>query len=436
MFTHWSVGNRWICVAATLALLLGLSATTLRIIKKYQTPGPPDGINEGYCDFHNGIYFPSLAFLRGVSPYGSEYAAEYPVARQIPFFSPSILAIHSPLSLLPLRVSEVLYFVIMVALIVAISWQSMAAAGLERRIDWLLAISAMIVFSRAGHITLFNGYFTFEMVLAVIVAIRYAESRPMIAALALVIVSAKPTYILPLGFLMLARGNIKSLAYGAVLSIATAAIALAWLGHHEGDGDVAKGVNAIRAQITEAQEIHNAEPNEIPRLSSTRIDIYAIYSKWADQIPSDLSHLYVMFAILAWPMSILFRRSMRDTDDGVAGLTGAIIITGMIVGLYRQSYDTLLLVPPLVGIAAARLDAWRRMGLWWRLALIFSMIFPLFNYFSTQIVLGRLNPSPEVFMVLTSVNGLTMTILLIALCIFARNSSSDAAGDGISGGSN
>jgi hypothetical protein len=258
----------------------------------------------------------------------------------------------------------------------------------------------------------------------------------MIAALALVIVSAKPTYILPLGFLMLARGNIKPLVYGAVLSIATAALALVWLAHHEGDGDVAKGISEIRQQIVEAQEIHNAEPNEIPRLSWTRIDIFAIYAKWTDQIPSDVSHLYVMLVLLAWPLWILFRRAIQGMDDGVAGLTGAIITTGMIVSLYRQSYDTLLLVPPLVGLAAAKLEVWRRMGLSTRIALIFLMTLPLFNYFSTQMILGRLNPTPEVVMVLTSVNGLMMAVLLITLCLFSRNGSAGAAGDGIPGGSN
>ena len=81
MFSTWTFGNRKIAAAACFILLLGLTATAARIVKKYQVPGPPDPSNEGYCDFHNGIYYPSAALLAGLSPYGSVYAAEYPVSR-------------------------------------------------------------------------------------------------------------------------------------------------------------------------------------------------------------------------------------------------------------------------------------------------------------------------------------------------------------------
>jgi hypothetical protein len=419
MFRNWTIGHRGYFAIALLLVMLGLAASAARIIKKYQTPGPPDGINEGYCDFHNGIYFPSLALLNGQSPYGSQYAAEYPVARQIPFFSPAIIALHSPLSLLPLRVSEVLYFVIMVVLIIAIAGQSMAAAGLEKRIDYLLLITAGIIFSRAGHVTIFNGYFTFELVLAVIIAIRYAEQRPWVAAIALLVVSAKPTYILPLGFLMLARGNVKALIIGAVISIIAAAVPFGWLAYHEGQGDIAKGASDIRQQISDSQAVHHLEPNELPALSWTRVDIFAIYAKWTDQDPGDLAHLGVMFLILAVPMALLYRRKVASVDDGVAGLTGTIIMTGMIVGLYRQSYDVLLLVPPIVGALTMKIDAWKNMSHGVRVSLILLMLFPAFNYLSTQMVLGRFDLSDDWVRILTSVNAIALVILMAWLSFIA-----------------
>jgi hypothetical protein len=419
MLRHWQIGHRGYFVIALLLVLLGLAAGAARIVKKYQTPGPPDGINEGYCDFHNGIYFPSLALLNGESPYGAQYAAEYPVSRQIPFFSPAIVALHAPLSLLPLRVSEVLYFGIMVALIVAIAWQSLLAAGIEKRLDYLLFIAAGIIFSRAGHVTIFNGYFTFELVLAVIIAIRYAEARPWLAAFALVIVSAKPTYILPLGFLMLARGNLKSLIIGAILSIIAAVVPLGWLAHHEGKGDIAKGLSEIRQQISDSQEVHHQEPNELPVLSWTRVDIFAIYAKWTDQDPGDLAHLGVMFLILAIPLGILFKRMRAGVDDGVAGLTGAIIMTGMIVALYRQSYDVLLLAPPIVGALGCRLESWKYLSAFTRYALILLMLFPAFNYLSTQMVLGRFDLSTELVRILTSVNAIVLAVILVWVCSIA-----------------
>ncbi len=417
---QWSVGHRLLLVVAATVFVLGLVASAARVIVKYQTPGPPDGINlgrDGYCDFHNGLYFPSLALLRGDSPYGAQYASEYPVARQIPFFSPTIVALHSPLSLLPLRVSEVLYFGLMIMMILAIAALAQVAAGLPRRLDWLLCIASVIVYSRAGHITLFNGYFTFELVLASMLAIYWGDRRPWLAALALLVVSGKPTFIIPIGFLLLARGNFRSVAYGAVLSIVGAVLPLLWLAANEGQGDVVQGLQQIRQQIADSQEVHHNEPNELPALSWTRIDIFAIFAKWTNQDPGDVLHLLAMLIILAWPCWLLWKRRGKAQDDGLAGLTGSLILTSMIVALYRQSYDALLMVAPAVGVFAGHLPSWRELGWKTRWVLAAMMLFPAGNYASTQIFLGRLD-LPEIWVkVLTSVNAVVMAVLLIWLCL-------------------
>ncbi len=418
----WSLGHRLLLLFAVAIFSLGVLASGARVVLKYQTPGKPDGINvgrDGYCDFHNGLYFPSLALLQGVSPYGQHYADTYPVARQIPFFSPAIVAIHCPMSLLPLRFSEVLYFVLMLVMILAISALSQTAAGLPKRLDLLFCIASVIVYSRAGHITLFNGYFTFELVLATMLAIYWGNRRPWLAAIALMVVSGKPTFILPLGFLLLARGNIRPVLYGALLSIVGAVLPLLWLAFNEGDGDVAKGLSQIREQIAASQEVHHNEPNELPALSWTRIDIFAIYAKWTNQDPGDVAHLLVMFAILAWPCWLLFKYRRQSHDDSLAGLTGSLILTTMIVALYRQSYDALLLAAPTVGALAGQLSSWRELG-WRHRGLIAAMMaFPACNYASTQIFLGRLDlPEPTV-RVLTSVNAVVMLILLVWLCVLA-----------------
>lgn len=419
---QWSIGHRLLLVIAVTLFSVGVFASATRVVKKYQTPGKPDGINigrDGYCDFHNGLYYPSLALLKGVSPYGQHYSDTFPVARQIPFFSPAILALHSPMSLLPLRVSEVLYFVFMIVMIMMIAGLSQIAAGLPKRLDWLFCIASVIIYSRAGHITLFNGYFTFELVLAAMLSIYWGDRRPWLAALALLVVSGKPTFILPLGFLLLARGNWKAIAYGAVLSIIGAVLPLLWLAANEGQGDIAEGLSQIRQQIADSQVVHHNEPNELPSLSWTRIDIFAICAKWTDTDPGDLLHLGVMFAILAWPCWLLFKLRRDGLDDSLAGLTGALIMSSMIVALYRQSYDALLMAGPAVGVIAGRLPVWRTLKPWPRGLLAAAMMFPACNYASTQIFLGRLDLSEVAVKVLTSVNAVVMLILLVWLCILA-----------------
>lgn len=418
----WSLGHRLLFMLAVACFSLGVLASAARVVLKYQTPGKPDGINvgrDGYCDFHNGLYYPSLALLQGVSPYGQHYADTYPVARQIPFFSPAIVALHSPLSLLPLRVAEVLYFGLMVAMILVIAALSQIAAGISKRLDLLFGIASVIVFSRAGHITLFNGYFTFELVLATMLAIYWGHRRPWLAACALLVVSGKPTFILPLGFLLLARGNFRPVLYGAGLSIVGAVLPLIWLAFNEGQGDIAQGLSQIRQQIAASQEVHHNEPNELPALSWTRIDIFAIYAKWTNQDPGDVTHLLVMFAILAWPCWLLFKQRREGLDDSLAGLTGALILTTMIVALYRQSYDALLMAAPTVGVMAGRLSGWSDLD-WRRRGLLAAMMaFPACNYASTQIFLGRLDLPELAVKVLTSINAVVMLILLGWLCILA-----------------
>lgn len=419
MLERFQVGHRGIAFVAAFTLLLGLTATAARIVVQYQTPGPFDETRQGLCDFHNGIYFPTKALLAGESPYGPTYAAEYPVARQIPFFSPVILLLHAPFAMLPLRVAEVLYFLFSVGLVIAIACVCATAAKLPKRVDAILVIAAGLVFTRGGHITLFDGYFTLELVLATFLAIHWGGRKPTLAALALVIVSAKPTYILPLGFLMLARGNYKSLAFGAVLSIVGAAGPMIWLAANHGDGDIVSGSKVLLQHIEEAQEIHRNMEDESPTFSWTRLDLLAVVAKWTGSVPGDLTHVFVMGGLLLPPMILLFHRARRGIDDGVAGLTGALIVTAMLVSLYHQSYDALLMVAPAVGLVAGLLPRWSSLGPVKRLVLASIMLIPAYNYLSTRMFLNRLSPSVDMVHVLTSVNGVVLTILLVILCFLA-----------------
>jgi hypothetical protein len=209
------IGHARIALVAGLLFVFGVSATVWRTVHQYQTPGAFDHGQQGLCDFHNGIYFPAQALIHGESPYGPEYAKQYPVARQIPFFLPSVLLLHAPLAMLPLRVAEIVYFSFSVFLILFIA--SLIASLLAEarsthriRLDHVLSIAAVIVLSRGGHITLFDGYFTFELVLATLLAIHFGKRKPWVAAVALALIASKPNYILALGFLMLARGNVKA----------------------------------------------------------------------------------------------------------------------------------------------------------------------------------------------------------------------------------
>ena len=282
------VGNALVAIIAALLFCFGVSATAWRTVRHYQTPGFFPLNQEGMCDFHNGLYFPATALIRGDSPYGPKYADQYPVARQIPFFLPSVLLLHTPLTWLPLGVADVVYFTGSVLLILGIA--AMVASLLAEarsthkiRLDHVLAIAAVTVLSRGGHITLFNGYFTFELVLATFIAIHYGDRKPLVAALALAFVASKPNYIISLGFLLLARGNVKAVIWGAAFTIIAAGLPMLWLAYSEGNGDLGAGIQTVQTHIEQTQEIHRGQRDESPVYSWTRIDLLAIIAKWMGQ---------------------------------------------------------------------------------------------------------------------------------------------------------
>ena len=102
-----------------------------------------------------------------------------------------------------------------------------------------------------------------------------------------------------------------------------------------------------------------AMPDETPVASWTRLDLLAVVAKWIGSDPGQLTHMLVMAALLVAPVVALVLRRKQKLDDGLGGLTGALILSAMLVSLYHQSYDALLLLAPLTGLVVARLEVWR-----------------------------------------------------------------------------
>ena len=169
----------------------------------------------------------------------------------------------------------------------------------------------------------------------------------------------------------------------------------------------------LREDIASTQEIHRAEPGESPVESWTRIDALAVVAKWTRKDPKELTHLIVMAAILLPALVILHLRRRRSLDDGLTGITGALILTSSIVSIYHQSYDALLLVAPIAGLAACKQGVWREMNPWGRVIVAGLMLTPLCNYLSTHMVLDRLGLEAMNARVLTSINGVSLAALLL-----------------------
>ena len=416
---RFEIGNHWVAAVGLFFFLFGVVAAGARVVRQYHPPGPFSHETAGFCDFHNGLYFPTVAFWEGVSPYGEAYVAEYPVSRQLPFFSPIILVLHTPFTGPPLRVAEFAYFGWLVFLVLSIAYTTTHLIGRPGRLDLLFATAGALVMARGGHSTLYDGYFTFEMVLATILAVHWSARRPWLAALALVVVSTKPTYILPLGFLLLARGNYKSLVIGAVLSITAALVPLLWLASHTDAPSLTSGVIRIIDEIGRSQDFHLTVLDEMPLHTWTRVDLFAIIAKWLEINPSQTLHLVVMFPLLAGPMFVLYRRRHAAVDDGAAGLTGLIVLSALLVTVYHHSYDALVLISPLIAILVGGVHPWYQYDRRLRWMIAFLIMVPFYNYLSTQMFLSRIPVDPVVFKFLTSISGFSVAALMGLSCKLA-----------------
>jgi len=413
--------QRWQVVCWILIAVLGSAFAGLRVVTRYNAPGPYDAANQGYCDFHNGIYFPSLAFARGESPYGREYAESYPVSRQVPPFSPLIIALHVPIALMPLLAAELVYFGIMLVLVVGIAWVVVREQrGLPTRCLW--PVVAAIVWVRPGHITLFNGYFTFELVLAVLVALSAARSRPWISAIGIGIASGKPTYFLPLALLMAARGDFAALWRGALLAGLGGAAGMFWLTGFTPDG-VKRFVDDVRG----GQAQHMSEELESPIISWVRIDLASVLAKVSGEEPSAIMQVGLMIPLLLVPVWVLWRHRHQFSSAGATDVSGGLIVTASLVAIYHNSYDSLLLIAPLVGLlgAGSQGRGWPQSRLWRRFdgVTVILLAVPLFNFFSTLTFLRRASVDAVVYQVLTSSNGVAILLggLLILWRIAATN---------------
>ncbi len=412
--------RKWVTWIA-LALCAGVvSATALRIVREHQRPGPFDTTRQGFCDFQNGVYFPSLAFRRGLSPYSQSYAASYPVERSIPFFSPVILAAHVPFTWLELQAAEVVYFVWMLLIVAAIAvcvtyWHQQPSDGGLWRWDLFACLALGLVATRSGQQTLFTGYFTFEMILASLVAVHYAQSRPLLSALALVFVSAKPNYVLPIALLMLCRGNFKAVILGGMVSATLATAAFAWI-------MPVGGVSELLEQIQQTQEIHRSDPIERPINNWIRIDGLAIIAKWTATDPAELLTLTVMLAMLVpaggllWlhhhPSWNVFNQDDTSADNpfpsgSALGLSGGLVLLTSLVSVYHHVYDGLVLVATIAALLIGT-DDWKPTGKATRWLLAGCLLFPALNYLSSQKLLNALQMEGNLFQLITSANAVLL----------------------------
>jgi hypothetical protein len=398
-------------VLAVGGLVWGISQ---RIALYYHVPGPIEGNQFGFCDFHNGIYWPAVALAERISPYGAEFAEKFPVERSTPFYWPTTFWLHAPLASLELPAAEAVYFWVMLGLYCVLGLIALRAAEIKYSVGWLAALVCLMLASRSGYGTLFSGYFTLELAVGTLLALHWGN-RPVRGGLMFALAASKPTYGIPLAVVLLARGQWRAVVWGGAFCIALGAAFYAWM-------LPGKNWNFWLEDVRFGQAQHMADPNEVPELSWTRVDLPGLIAKWLQVDPSETSQLIVFFLLCPLPVWLIWRLRHDPESQTLGSVSTALSLLMMNVLLYRHFYDLIVLIVPLVVLACGERASVGRLPQWLRYGVVGCILVAMFNYGSTLSFFERfdIERQSQAFFWLTSLSGLAMTLALVLAMGLAR----------------
>ncbi len=393
--------------------LIGLTAT--RVYKNYSAPSNNfDWSQRGHSDFHYGAYFPSTAFRNHINPYSLDVMDKYPVSSPSRPCPPITFISHVPFTFFDLGTADKLFFTYNTLLLLSLAFFSVIVARGSFHLNCWLAVTCLLLISRPGHITLFTGYFTLELVLGTLVALHFAKTRPWISALGMLIASGKPTFILPLILLMLARKNYKATFRGIILCMIFGIGGLAWLATDGGFSQVVSG-------ISEGQSAFHADETEYPINTWTRVDVLGMFAKVFNWVPDDKVYLLGMLVLMIIPCILINQITDREENTGAAGLTSLIALITMLIAIYHHSYDCLLIVVPWVGLLLFPKNLVPTLGSKTKFMTGLLLTVPLLNYLSTQSARSILNfdQSDTAWQLITMINGVCLSAVLVLLLVHA-----------------
>ncbi len=416
-------------VMLMLAVVTLIGLTARRVHQNYSVPAKEfDWSTRGHSDFHNGVYFPSIAFREQVNPYSLSVMDQYTVAAPSRACPPVTFMIHLPFGLVDLKIADIAFFVFNVGMLIGLAFIAVQFChhrhhGSEqsdsRHFPWLtwLTVCTVLLVSRPGHVTLFTGYYTLELVLGTVFALHFAKKRPWLSAVGVLVASSKPTYVLPLIVLMIARKNYQAIWRGVLLCVVFGLIGLGWIAQKDGFTNVFKGIQEGQA------EFHDDE-SEHPVNTWTRIDVVGMAAKAVNWIPDDKAYLGCMLLLLVGPCVVIYRVAESEFDDGILGLTSQIALLTILLSIYHHSYDCLLIVVPWVGYVffgdRVLPETSRRTK--WFLGLLLSV--PLLNYLSTKTgrEILKFDQLDLGWQLITVINGMCLLIALMILMTIAYQS--------------
>ena len=397
-----------------IAFLLALTIALKPMPRDLQSLGAPGS------DFALAVYYPVRAFLDGSNPYDQPpYLASYPVPNAFAPYLPSTLVLHLPFAFVDPGLARAWYLVIAICLTLVLAFLSLKLSGVKVSTAAVLLLGAAVVLSRPGRQNLLLGQVTLELVLATYMTLYYAHSAPRLSGLGLSLALTKLSYGGPLALLLLMRGHRRAVAYAGLCVLLLNVPVGAILAYRAG------GVSPFTEQLsTTFGGFQAAGPANNPVISPYRIDAVALLARFVGQPPDLAGQLLVTLAILG--LAAVANRRLGEEPDSL-GVSAGLNSTAVLLCVYHQNYDLLLLTMPFVWAASRglhRLVDSRSV----RITRVVLFTFLAVNYTASDSVLRRLGfltggeglealVSDPRARLLASLNGLALLSLFCALVV-------------------
>jgi hypothetical protein len=352
-------------------------------------------------DFRHVVYYPSRAFWDGLNPYDTQaYLERYPVDIPVSLYAPATFVLFAPFGLLPLDVSSVAYFTLTVLLTLVLGWAVLRMSGAQAAGSSVLAAGGVLLLSRPGHWNLLSGQVTLIVVLATYAALSFARRIPHLGGLGLAIALLKPSFGVPLIPVLLARGAWRTVAWGLGIAAALNVPVLLVLVGRQG------GLDAFLTTVAQSVRAFG-NPDTHPIHSVWRVDLVATISRLANH-PLGMSAAVLTSALVLAPVMVLSRRLVESDRADQNRVLEGLVCCAVLLSLFHQAYDLLLLALPVAGVVGALSERPRR-ATHVAQALLVTMLG--LNYLATQSALSALQLSPATRLLLVSANGLILLAL-------------------------
>ncbi len=392
--------------AGALLLVVVVTLLGVRLHAKLDVSGSSSPEFWAMQDFRNAVFYPGVAVGEGVNPYDRVlYVKRFPAGRQgFPAYSPLSVLLHAPFGVLPYAASEWTYFVLVVALTLAASVFVLSLVGAPAQFGAIALLTALMLASRPGYMNILNGQITMQLVLGTLIALEYGARRPLLAAVGLALATLKPTYAIPLAIVMLARGQLRAVVVGTIFGTLGALIGAAWIALHT--GGLASFCRVLMANV----EGSGVTPTAAAMTSWIRVDVASLLARALHWNPGLLGSVAVAVIVLGAASVALYRLRPGFEDDGARGLAGLIASLAVLLALYHQPYDVLLLVLPVVSLLVGEHADWRRLGRGVRWALFALLLIPFVNYVATDTIVGGLTRGQWPWTTIVSINAVALAL--------------------------